>query len=326
MYKKYLSNINKKNEINAYIKPDVFNVDEAMGVELKGKEKPAIEYISFGFTINPEKIGASLGIEYNEDNPKIAAYADLFKPGNTAASLYNNQILIYGTLSLDAEKLKALSTSKSNPKDVVSKEITKLNKSPGLDIAEEFIPNMSGTLNMYMENPLTGDYVVYIPMKDAVKTKALMTKFQAAMKTKFEAEKRYAAATIGKTAGFWVRNSNDKRTFYCSNANGVFLGTSNDLIAKVMGFQPISAIKTKDTTLSKMDANLFTIARVKKNDLLGQFIVGQLTRNGLVSAGNMADLSKTASKIGDIFLIGIKKKNYIEVQFDISLPKAPVKK
>jgi hypothetical protein len=40
----------------------------------------------------------------------------------------------------------------------------------------------------------------------------------------------------------------------------------------------------------------------------------------------MADLSKTASKIGDIFLIGIKKKNYIEVQFDISLVKAPVKK
>ena len=337
MYKKYLSNINKKNEINAYVKPNVLGDVEKM-LDLGSKDTPVIEYISFGFSINSSKIGAVLGVEYNGDNPQVASYIDLLKPGNTATSLYNSQMLIYGMLSLDPEKLKALLTSEEKPKDALSSkstplpkdalsnEVTKLNRSTGLDLVEEFLPNMVGTFNIYMENPLTGDYVIYVPMKDAAKTKTLMTKFQAAMKAKHEPEKKFGATTIAKAPGFWVRNPNNKRTFYCSNARGVFLGTNSDLIAKVMGFQTVSAIKTKDATLSKMDANLFMIARVRKNDLLGQLIVAQLSRHGLVSAGDMADLSKAASKIGDIFLTGVKKKNYIEFQFDVSLPKTPAKK
>ena len=239
-----------------------------------------------------------------------------------------HRTLIYGALSVDPEKLQPFLAEKlaGARRDYLSMETARLNRVTGANIVDEFVPNIAGSFSVYMENPLTGDYVVFMPMKDAAKTKTFMTKFQEVMKARFEAEKRFATTTINKVPGFWVRDPKGKRTFYCSNARGIFIGTSTELITRVMGYQPISAIKTKDATLSKIDENMFMMARIRKNDLLGQFIMGQLSRQGLVSSGNMAELSKTASRIGDIFFTGTKKKNYIEIQLDISLTQTPAKK
>ena len=326
MYQKYLLNINKRNEINGYIKPDFQGIQKMLDSNF-GKDKSAIEYLSFGLTLNPQRIAISFGAEYSGGTSEIASLIDVLKSGNTAVSLYNNRTLIYGLLSLDPEKLQPFLTAKlANPRDNLSREAAKLNRITGVNIADEFVPNMGGAISVYMENPLTGDYVVFMPMKDAAKTKAFMTKFEEVMKARFEAEKRFAATTINKVPGFWVRDPKGKRTFYCSNARGIFIGTSTELITRVMGFQPISEIKTKDATLNKIDENLFMIARIRRNDLLGQFIMGQLSRQGLISAGDMAELSKTASRIGDIFLTGSKKKNYIEIQLDVSLSQTPARK
>ena len=318
MYQKYLLTVDKKNEINAYAKSDLKGIEKIVDL---GKDKSAIEYVSFGFAINNQKIGASFGMSYKEGNPKIDSYVNILKSGNMAASLYNAQMLIYGTLSLEPEQFKPFLESKLVRPRGLFREIDRLNKLGGVNIADELVPNMAGTFNIYIENPLTGDYVAFMPMQDAAKTRAFMTKFQTAMKTKFEAEKRYGEVTMGR---FWVRNAKDKRIFYASNARGVFVGTNSAFITKVMGFQTIGDIKTKDATLSKINNNTFMMARIRKNDLLGQFIMGQLSRHGLVSAGHMADLSRSASRIGDVFLTGTKKDNYVEVKLDIAL--TPAKK
>ncbi len=325
LYMKYLGNARSGNDVNVFIRPEIFdNLYAGRGRKSRPKQPKSdmfsdyFNYISGGLKLSSSSFSASIGADFVEGKEKVSRILNIMKTGKHEISLSGKDALIFSFVSLDIEKIAAALKSEKGDDDY-RQMVSMIEMTTGLDFEKDILPSCEGVFNILVDNPITGDYAGFTAAKSAARSKALFSKMMSSMKTRFTAGGKFGTTSIGKSRGFWIVGGDARRIYFSSDTRGIYAGTNPQLLLKLMGMKQISGETGGNGIKGRINENTFLMTLVKKNDLLSNLLVSQLSMRGLVTGEGVAELAKTASLVGDIYLSGSRKGGFAEVMLEVNI-------
>lgn len=273
----------------------------------------AVDYAFLGASARSGSVKVDVGFKFNETSATVTTFLDILKTGMTARSLRIRDAATYSFLSLDFAKIEDL-CRRGSPGCRHYQQIKEgMREDLGIDFQTDLLPYYNGVLNLIAGPPkgAGGGYLIYIPMEDASKARALWEKSSAYLKKKYEGTGRYGTGSIGEKKMFWYIDSKNNRNHAVCDARGLYLGNDTGLIDVALSSPEIGAGEAAKEAEIKLGDAVFFFTRLKKESFFGALLSLYSYRND--------DLRLLVEKMTDLVIVGEKADRYLSIAIDMKL-------
>jgi len=272
----------------------------------------AVDYAFIGGSVKPTEIDIDLAARFNNASVTVNTFLDIMKTGSSGKSLYVKNATTFAFVSLNFNKIEELCKNATAGCAFYNSIKEQIRKEMGIDFDRDIVPSYSGVLNVFTGQPrgAGGGYVFYFPIDDPARGKKAWEKSSAYLAGKFKNTERYGAATIGGVKSFWYVDGKNNKNYVACDRRGLYLGNDQELMAAVMAGKEIGDKNVKDAVISRLGANVFFLAHIKKESYFGTLLALFTYRARGLSAviNKMTDLYVTGEKIDNFISLNVKTK------------------
>lgn len=310
----------RKNYMGAFgDKPELVMAQYGEGVPPQASIFSMVDYVSASVGLKGNRVVVNAGSKFNNTNPLMEMILNLFQTGTADRSIYIDKSKSFTFISFDFSHLEKLCGQMMPGCAEYANMKAQINTALGIDFSADFLPNYSGAINAIVtemgQGAAMGKYVIYLPMKNQEKTAALVEKMTAKIVKDLGPQNLAGKTSIGGQRGFWVLYQNQK--FFCvSDARGIYIGTTADIITAAMKSDLLSKQKG-NLLVSKMGSKVFFLTYLTRE----AYAVPMMMMQGQTPAGASASVEKLTNRIGDIYITGERAGSSLSLDFEIEILK-----
>lgn len=272
----------------------------------------AVDYAFIGGSVKPTEIDIDLAARFNNASAPVNTFLDIMKTGSSGKSLYVKNATTFAFISLDFNKIEELCKNATAGCAYYSSIKEQIREEMGIDFDRDIVPSYSGVLNIFAGQPrgAGGGYVFYFPIDDPAQGKKAWEKSSAYLAGKFKNTERYGTAPIGGVKSFWYVDAKNNRNYVACDRRGLYLGNDRELMATVLAGKEIGDRSVKDDVISRLGANVFFLAHIKKESYFGTLLTLFTYRAKGLSAviNKMTDLYVTGEKVDGFISLNVKTR------------------
>ncbi len=271
-----------------------------------------VDFACFGASIQPSKLGASLGARIGTDRDAQLVLS-MLKTGEGPRALNVRDVTAYSFLCADLSKLEDLCKKEGTFCKEYSKIKRELLEKNGIDLAGDIIPRFTGMMNGFIgkiESLQSTEFASYFPTKNKGDAVYVWKKVKAHMKSKLTEQGMFGEEKIAGVDAFWFMNNSYKKQYVLASKKGIFMGTTPALIASAMKAGEIGR-NTDSPVLKKITDDTFLYVYMSRESLSSIFAM--LGAFGLKEAQSLMD------RVGNIYMVGKKRDRFILLDLEMGL-------
>ncbi len=272
----------------------------------------SIDYAFIGGSVKPTEIDIDVAARFNIDGGRVSVLQELIKTGASGRSIYVKNATTFAFISLNFNKIEELCKNATAGCAFYNNITERIREEVGIDFDKDIVPSYSGVLNVFAGQPrgAGGGYVFYFPIDDPAQGKKAWEKSSAYLAGKYKNTERYGAVTIGGVKSFWYVDGKNNKNYVSCDRRGLYLGNDRELMGAVMAGKEIGDKSVKDDVISRLGANVFFLAHVKRESYFGTLLTLFTYRARGLSAviNKMTDLYVTGEKIDNFISLNVKTK------------------
>ncbi len=275
----------------------------------------AVDYAFLGASARSGSLRIDFGFKFNDTSPTVTTFLDVLKTGMTSRSLRVREAATYSFLSLDFAKIEDLCRRGSPGCRQYARIKEGMREDLGIDFQADLLPYYNGVVNLIAGPPRGsgGGFIIYVPMEDASKAKAIWEKSSAYLRKKYEGTDRFGTGRIGDRNSFWYIDSKNNRNHAVCDNRGLYMGNDVELISLALASPEAGAGEAAMGGDMKLGADVFFFTRLKKESFFGALLSLYSYRN--------EDLRLLVDKMTDLVVVGEKMDRYLSIAIDMKLAK-----
>ncbi len=273
----------------------------------------AVDFASLALKLRSSGLSFSVGAEFNDSNPLFTTLLDILRTDMTGFSLYPPLSYIWGHAAFDLKKLDSLCPGPLPICGQYRQLQMQMKMAAGLDFKKDVLPAIRGSVNVIMDTMNMNDMVIFFPTTSAGSGRALYRKIQRHMRKTMAKKQAYGTARIGGSRCFWILDKGRKKIYFLNNSKGLYVSNNNLSLKKALSYRMVRRAGGNSRLLKKLQNNYFLMAYVKKNPFLSGLMATRAPKK---------EIKELSSSIGDVYLSGTRKGNYLNIEIDVDVKPA----
>ena len=262
-----------------------------------------IDYAFLGITMKKGKLDLNVSIKTNGSDPKVMPFLQSLRPASAKNIPGYKNAQIYSMISLWPDKIESAFGGKGGPAAVYLSGKKKIQEEWGVDFIREFLPHLDGHFCIIGDKGggLQGSMVNFFSMKSKKSGSMIFNKIADRRKGGEDAG-RFGTVKTGGSAICWITDDKMDKTFFAADERGFYTGNDRQLLERLLAAKTVGGGGGLPGGTADGRDDLFTYIFVGKTSNLRTLAM-------IFAAANFREggLFPVLSRIGDIFLTGVKK-------------------